>query len=98
MSSNNPYALKPTGAPATNPAPVTWYVISQTEVTQPGPQGRLVSGHKIVFGLSTGDTGSVFIPDDQYTVDNVQAAIQARVALIVGVGALSGSSTGVRSN
>lgn len=98
MSANyRPITTAAATAPST-PTPVTWYVISQTEVTQPGPQGRLVSGHRIVFGVSTGDTGSVFVPDDQYTVENVQAAIQARVALIVGVGALSGSSPGVRSN
>lgn len=93
MSVNNPYPTNPLAPPGSPPAPVTWYVISQTEVTQPGTQGRLVSGHKVIFGLSTGDTGSVFVPDDQYTLQNVQAAIQARVALIVGVGALSGSNT-----
>lgn len=95
MSMQFKQQMPPGGILGATSKPVTWYVLSQTEVVQPTTQGRLMSGVKVTFQLSTGETGSVFVPDSDYTLDNVQAAIQARVALLAGVGGLSGSHSPV---
>jgi hypothetical protein len=70
------------------PAGVTWRVVSQQETTQPGPAGTYTKGVLVFFSMSTGDTGSVFIPNNLYRSDNIKAAIDARAAQLAEVSTL----------
>jgi hypothetical protein len=54
-----------------------------------GPSGAPVRGMKVAFRLADGTTGSVFVPDTQYTAENVRAAILARVAVLEAVKGLA---------
>lgn len=67
------------------PAGVTWRVTSQQEGTQPGPAGTYTKGVTVYFAMSTGDSGSVFIPNNLYNAENVTAAINARAAQLASV-------------
>lgn len=69
---------------------ITWNVTTQQETTRPDSTGRFVSGVLVTFTTSNGLSGSVFVPDAQYTPDNVRSAIQARVEQMVGVQSLQG--------
>lgn len=70
----------------TDPA---WTVISQAETMGITPTGAAGSGIKVTFRLADGTTGSVFVPDAQYTAENVRAAILARVAVLQAVKGLA---------
>lgn len=70
--------------------PATWTVTSQTEGTQRLPDGTFAAGVVVNFRLSTGETGSVFMPHGMYTSENVKDSIQARAELLRRVGGLSG--------
>ena len=72
--------------PATS---VSWRVVSQQETSEPGANGTYTKGVLVYFLLSSGANGSVFIPDAQYSIDNVKAAVAARAAQIASVGALT---------
>jgi len=69
---NQPRQLQP-NAPATG-AKVT----SQTPQLGTDPSGRAVHGVTIAFQLPSGTPGSVFVPDSDYTVENVTAAVAAK--------------------
>lgn len=69
--------------------PSAWTVISQTETMGIGPTGSAGSGVKVTFRTADGTVGSVFVPDAQYTAENVKAAIAARVAAFDAVKGLS---------
>jgi len=76
---------------ATQPtAPPQWTVTTQQEVTQPDATGRYVQGVKVGFQTVEGILGSVFIPDAQYSAQNVQQAVQARVDQMRSVQTLQG--------
>jgi hypothetical protein len=66
-----------------------WTVISQSETMGIGPNGGAGSGVKVTFRLADGTTGSVFVPDAQYTAENVKAAISARVDVLTAVKGLA---------
>jgi len=66
-----------------------WSVISQAETMGIGPTGTAGSGVKVTFRLSDGTTGSVFVPDAQYTPEQVKAAITARVGAFQAVKGLT---------
>lgn len=66
-----------------------WTVISQSETMGIGPTGTAGSGVKVTFRTVDGTTGSVFVPDAQYTAENVRAAILARVAVLESVKGLT---------
>lgn len=72
-------------------APVTgWRVTDQVPTTEQTPSGRAERGMRVSFMTGKGVSGSVFIPESQYTPDNVRAAIAAQAALIDQVHALQG--------
>lgn len=48
-----------------------------------------VTGHHITFVTGNLHPGSVFVPNDQYTVARVRAIIQAQANTVDGVNALS---------
>ena len=66
-----------------------WTVISQVETMGIGPTGTAGSGVKVSFRTIDGTTASVFVPDAQYTADNVKSAIAARVATLAEVKGLT---------
>lgn len=72
-----------------SPAPAPRYVVTQqAEVTDIGPTGAYVSGVRVTFRTASGSIGSVFIPGDQYTVDNVRKAVDERCATMESVAGL----------
>lgn len=52
--------------------------------------GRFVRGVEVSFTTTKGNSGSVFIPEDQYNPDNVKAQVSAKAALMDAVGAITG--------
>lgn len=74
---------------ATQPA---WAVQSQAEVIQPQQSGPALQGKSITVKiLSSGTIFTVFVPDSQYTADNVKAAIAKQYAEVMAVDGLTGS-------
>lgn len=68
----------------------TWEIIAQREDYRPGPSGAFVSGVVVTFRTASGATGSVFVPDTQYTTEAVRQAVAARAAAMEAVAALKG--------
>lgn len=50
-------------------------VISITDATGPDPMGGFTKGRNVTYQLSTGHTGTVFIPLNSFNADAVKAAI-----------------------
>lgn len=70
----------------------TWQVTGQIEQTQIGANSQLVKGMLVSFTTGAGNSGSVFVPDSQYTPDKVKAAIVAQAAVLDAVSALTHDS------
>lgn len=70
-----------------------WSIVSQQQQTRavPGSNGP-VPGYMVSFVTGYGTNGSVFIPNPQYTVDNVKAAVAAQVAALDAVSVLTHTS------
>ncbi len=75
--------------PATQASPL-WVITGQREANRLNPQGQYVAGIIITFQTRSGVMGSVFVPDAQYTEQNVRNAISDRVASLEAVGKLTG--------
>lgn len=67
-----------------------WTVTGQTETDDLSAGGQFVSGVRVYFRTGNGVDGSVFLSHGMYTVDNVRAAIAAKVAQLDAVSNLSG--------
>lgn len=68
----------------------SWTVISQQPTQGKTSTGGYTTGHLITAKLAqSGSTFQVFVPDDQYTVDNVKAALLAKAEAVAAVDALS---------
>ena len=76
--------------PGPRQSPLTWTVVQQTQQSQRQPNGTFANGWTVTFQTGKGTQGSVFIPDNQYTPENVYQAIAAKVAIMAGVANLSG--------
>lgn len=72
------------------PLPTTWTVTGQVAKFASDATGKPVNGVEVSFTTTAGNSGSVFIPDTQYSVPNAQAAIAAKAATLDAVGALTG--------
>lgn len=70
--------------------PMTWRVTDQIETQQPDARGHFVQGVKVEFITSTGIAGSVFLASANYTLNAVQTAIAAKVAVLGAVAGLHG--------
>lgn len=68
----------------------SWTVKTQVESMGLGPNGGAVKGVTVGFALSDGTAGTVFVPEAQFTADNVRAAIAAKVEVLQAVKGLSG--------
>lgn len=67
-----------------------WTITTQQETTAPDQSGRYVPGVRIGFRTREGISGTVFVPDTQYTPENVRALVTARVVQMLLVGGLQG--------
>lgn len=77
--------------PDSPPVPGTgWSVISQVTKISPNAAGALVPGMEITFQTSSGQTGTVFVPQVVYTVDKAREMIAAQVLVMDQVQALKG--------
>jgi hypothetical protein len=70
-------------------APATWRINAQMQTTQLWG-GRFVRGVEVSFVSAAGHSGTVFVPEDQYTPDAVKAAVSAKAALMDQIGTLTG--------
>lgn len=77
---------------ATGTPPPPWRVVGQREEYRPGPTGAYVSGVVVQYQLPEGTTGSVFVPDSQYTPDVVRAMVDARAAVMAQIHVLEGDA------
>lgn len=77
-----------------NPADLTsWTVTNQVEQTQViGNQPT--RGVQVYYTTGKGNSGSVFVPYNTYTTDNVRAAVQAAASQMDAVGMLSQGQPG----
>lgn len=67
-----------------------WRVTASQEQQAPGAAGTYTKGRQIFFQLDSGPSGSVFVPNDQLSPDNVRAAIAAAASTLQAVHDLSG--------
>lgn len=69
---------------------VSWTVTGQldNQYSVDG-SGQPILGHVISFITGGGERGSVFIPEDKYTVGNVERAIKAKAEIVAAVGRLA---------
>jgi len=74
--------------PASAPA-VQYTVTDQVQATEADGQGRPARGIRVHFRTAAGNLGSVFVPDNRYTPENVRAAIVAKAALMDQVSGLT---------
>lgn len=73
------------------PAPGTgWEIKTQVSKVAPGPGGGLTQGYEVTFQTASGVLGAVFIPQLQYNVANVQAAVAAQALIMDQVAGLKG--------
>lgn len=68
----------------------SWVVISQTPGLGKLPSGMFGQGINIVFTLENGTSGSVFVPNEDYTPEKVRQAIHDRASIMHSVSNLSG--------
>ncbi len=73
--------------PMTTPA---WEITGQAEQIKPTPDGRVTSGVTVTFRTAAGNTGTVFIPDAQYSPAAVAQAVGQRAAAMDAVSGLKG--------
>ena len=67
-----------------------WTVTAQHEDTQVLANGKVAHGVVVTFATAGGHTGTVFIPDADYTPDKARGLIAARAALMDTIGKLAG--------
>lgn len=79
-------------AESASPTNSGWNVTGQMETQQIGPNGSFVKGIEVYFQTTNGHSGSVFLPNAQYSLPAVTAAIHARADLLDSVGNLSSGS------
>lgn len=77
---------------ANNVAPSSgWNVTGQRETVQV-VNGTVVNGVTVDFLTGNGVLGSVFVPNERYTTENVRAAVMARARMLDDVHTLSGEA------
>lgn len=70
----------------------TWTVTGQNETNDFDQLGHVTQGVTVYFKTGLGQTGSVFIAKDAYSVDNVRTAIRGKVAAMDAVSQLTHES------
>lgn len=72
---------------------VTWHVVGQQSTTQYTPGGRFEQGINVTWQTDNGITGTTFIPQALYTLDNVLKAVARHVQEMARVHAATGTVT-----
>lgn len=67
-----------------------WTVISQQEKPGEISPGQFGRGWEIAFRTAQGHTGTVFVPQGQYTTESVRALIDEKVTRMESIAGLSG--------
>lgn len=68
-----------------------WTVTAQREDWQVvGNTGQAVQGMLITFQTASGAVGSVFVPNDRYTVETVRTMVNDRARIVESVQSLQG--------
>jgi hypothetical protein len=70
-------------------APPAWRVESQIPRTRANLSGTVEEGYDVTFVTRDGHTGTVFVPNARYNVDNVRAVVAEAAARVDAVGALT---------
>ena len=70
---------------------VSWRIESAIEDIQAAGTQGFTRGVKVGWVTDTGLRGTVFVPDNRYTAENVSEMVSAAVANAVNVSGLSGS-------
>jgi hypothetical protein len=68
-----------------------WRIESQIEDIQPAGAAGFTRGFKVGWITDSGIRGTVFVPETQYTPENVTALVSAAVANAALVAGLSGT-------
>lgn len=55
-----------------------------------GPNGTYVQGVRITYRTAAGSTGALFVPQTEYTVDNVRRLLDKAAETAVGIERLGG--------
>ena len=69
-----------------------WKVTAQQTATGQDSNGSFVRGRNITYQLADGTSGSVFVPNSNYTPDAVKAAIAADAEKVQAVAQLTSES------
>lgn len=70
--------------------PVTWKVVPpQVPTYGTDASGKPTSGRDVTWQASNGTSGTVFVPDAQYTPDGVRAIVNAAVAQEMAISGLT---------
>jgi len=72
------------------PATPHWRVTASQEQQAPGAAGTYTKGRLVIFQLDSGPSGSVFVPNDQLSIDNVRAAVDKAAQQLAAIHALQG--------
>jgi hypothetical protein len=67
------------------PAQPTGRVVTVTDAQGQNSQGQWVKGRQVTYQLVSGQTGTVFVPGAEFSVDAVRAAIQADASKLADV-------------
>lgn len=76
--------------PKSSMGSVTWNVTAQNEGMGRKVDGSFTQGVAVQFQTNAGTSGSVFIPNSEYTPEKVRAAIADRVSMMHAVNQLTG--------
>lgn len=68
----------------------TWTIVGQAEDFRQDERGNFVQGFVVTFRTASGATGTVFVPADRYTVDEVRQRVSAMAQTVQAVAGLTG--------
>lgn len=66
-----------------------WTVDSQAQRTKADASGNVRDGYDVAFHTAQGHYGTVFVPNERYTVENVAQLVQVEANKLDSVGFLS---------
>lgn len=70
------------------PAGISGRVVNVTDAKGQDPSGNWVPGRNVTYQLSTGHTGTVFVPLSTFGVESVSAAIAADAQKLAAVASI----------
>lgn len=67
-----------------------WEIMTVVQKVAPSAAGILTQGNEITFKTSSGDVGTVFLPQAQFSVENARTAVAQQALVMDQVKALKG--------